>query len=90
VPHSWALTSTSSIPRPLPATGTPEVGGLLAAEALALLRGLAGLRFVGYDVVEVAPPYDPPAQITSLLAANIAYEMLALDALASKRGAAGG
>ena len=70
-------------PSAAPATGTPEVGGLLAAEALALLRALAGRRFVGYDVVEVAPPYDPPAQITSLLAANIAYEMLALDALAS-------
>jgi agmatinase len=44
---------------------------------------LAGQRFVGYDVVEVSPPYDSPAQITSLLAANIAYEMLALDAIAS-------
>jgi agmatinase len=70
-------------PSAAPATGTPEVGGLLAAEALALLRALAGLRFVGYDVVEVSPPYDPPGQITALLAANIAYEMLALDALAS-------
>ena len=70
-------------PSAAPGTGTPEVGGLLAAEALSLLRALAGQRFVGYDVVEVSPPYDAPAQITSLLAANIAYEMLALDALAS-------
>jgi agmatinase len=69
-------------PSAAPATGTPEVGGLLAAEALELLRALAGLRFVGFDVVEVAPPYDPPSQITALLAANIAYEMLALDVLA--------
>src|SRR5207302_3402040 len=72
-------------PSAAPATGTPEVGGLLAAEALALLRALAGVAFAGFDIVEVAPPYDAPGQITSLLAANIAFEMLALVALA--RGA---
>jgi agmatinase len=69
-------------PSAAPGTGTPEVGGLLAAEALTLLRALAGIRFAGYDVVEVSPPYDSPGQITALLAANIAYEMLALAALA--------
>jgi agmatinase len=68
-------------PSAAPATGTPEVGGLLAAEALALVRELRGIRFVGFDVVEVSPPYDAPGQITSLLAANLAYEMLALAAL---------
>jgi agmatinase len=69
-------------PSAAPGTGTPEVGGLHAAEALGLLRALAGMRFIGFDVVEVAPAYDSPGQITSLLAANIAYEMLALGALA--------
>jgi agmatinase len=69
-------------PSAAPGTGTPEVGGLLAAEALTLLRALSGARFVGYDVVEVSPPYDSAGQITALLAANIAYEMLALAALA--------
>jgi agmatinase len=69
-------------PSAAPGTGTPEVGGLLASETLALLRALVGVRFVGYDVVEVSPPYDSPGQITALLAANIAYEMLALAALA--------
>jgi agmatinase len=47
------------------------------------LRASAQAEFAGFDVVEVAPPYDPPGQITALLAANIAYEMLALDALAA-------
>jgi agmatinase len=75
-------------PSVAPGTGTPEVGGLLAAEALALLRALAGARFVGFDVVEVSPPYDSAGQITALLAANLAYEMLALAALA-RRGRAG-
>jgi agmatinase len=69
-------------PSAAPATGTPEVGGLLAVEALALLRALAGITFVGYDIVEVSPPYDSAGQITSLLAANIAFEMLALAAIA--------
>jgi agmatinase len=69
-------------PSAAPGTGTPEVGGLLAAEALALVRSLAGTRFAGFDLVEVSPAYDSHGQITALLAANIAYEMLALAALA--------
>jgi agmatinase len=70
-------------PSAAPGTGTPEVGGLSAGELIELLRGLAGIAAVGFDVVEVCPPYDAPAQITSLLAANVAYEMLALAALAA-------
>ena len=68
-----------------PATGTPEVAGLLPHEALSFLRSLAGIRFRGFDVVEVSPPYDGPGQTTAMLAANVAYEFLALSALA--RGA---
>jgi agmatinase len=64
-----------------PATGTPEVAGLLPHEALAFLRSLAGIRFRGFDVVEVSPPYDNPGQGTAMLAANIAYEFMALNAL---------
>lgn len=64
-----------------PATGTPEVGGLSSWEALALVRGLAGLTLVGADVVEVSPPYDGPGQITSLLAANLLFELVSLLAL---------
>jgi agmatinase len=40
------------------------------------------MRFVGYDVVEVSPVYDGPGQTTAMLAANIAYELLALSAVA--------
>jgi agmatinase len=68
-----------------PGTGTPEVAGLLPHEALAFLRALAGMRFRGFDVVEVSPPYDGPGQGTAMLAANVAYEFLALAALAGKR-----
>jgi agmatinase len=65
-----------------PATGTPEPGGPTSAEALDLVRSLTGVRFAGFDVVEVSPPYDDPGQTTSLLAANVAYAMLGLAALA--------
>ena len=71
-------------PSAAPGTGTPEVGGLSSGELLALLRALAGVRVIGADVVEVCPPYDSPGQITALLAANVAYEMLALAALAGR------
>ena len=60
-----------------PGTGTPEVGGLTAREGLALLRALAGLDFVGADVVEVAPQYDPTTN-TAQLAAQILFEEFAL------------
>ena len=63
-----------------PGTGTPEPGGLSAHDALAIMRSLRGIDFVGFDVVEVIPAYDPAAQ-TATLAANLAYEMLSLVAL---------
>lgn len=62
-----------------PGTGTPEVGGFTSREAQEFLRGLAGLRIVGGDVVEVYPDYDP-AGITAFLGANAAYELLTLVA----------
>ena len=64
-----------------PATGTPEVGGLTSYEALAIVRSLAGHSLVGADVVEVSPPYDGPGQITALLAANLAFELVSVFAL---------
>jgi agmatinase len=64
-----------------PATGTPEVAGLSAHEALGFLRALAGMRFVGFDLVEVSPPYDGPGATTALLAAAVVYEFLSLSAL---------
>jgi agmatinase len=66
-----------------PGTGTPEVAGFSTAEALAFLRALKGINLVGADVVEVSPAYDGPGQQTALAAANVAYELLALRALAS-------
>lgn len=67
-----------------PGTGTPEVAGLDPREALALIRALAGMRFTGFDVVEVSPAYDGPGETTALLGASVAYEFLALTAVAER------
>jgi len=64
-----------------PGTGTPEVGGLASWQAQAILRRLAGIDFVGMDVVEVAPPYDV-AEVTALAAATLVWEYLSLLAAA--------
>jgi len=58
-----------------PGTGTPQVGGFSSIQILELVRALRGLRIVGCDLVEVSPPYDT-GEITSLLAANLLYELL--------------
>ncbi|MFZ4430291.1 MAG: agmatinase [Phycisphaerales bacterium] len=62
-----------------PGTGTPSVGGFTSAEVLALLRRCRGVRLVGADIVEVLPDRDP-AGITSLLAAHVLFELVALTA----------
>jgi len=66
-----------------PGTGTPEVSGASIDDALALVRGLTDIDFVGFDLVEVLPSYDH-GQITAAAAANIVYEFITLIALAKK------
>ncbi len=65
-----------------PGTGTPVSGGLSSREALAILRKLGKVNFVGGDVVEVSPPYDH-ADITAIAGATVAMYYLGL--LAEKR-----
>jgi arginase family enzyme len=62
------------------------VGGFSSREAKEFLRGLAGMQIVGCDVVEVYPQYDGPGQVTALLAANVAFELLSLIAVRRKNG----
>ena len=64
-------------PAEAPGTGTPEAGGIRTIEALRLLRALRGLDFVGGDLVEVAPSFDP-GTITAFNAASILFEILCL------------
>ncbi len=60
-----------------PGTGTPEAGGLLPREALAMLRMLCREGIAGMEVVEVSPPYDV-ADITSVLAVRIINDVLGI------------
>jgi agmatinase len=68
-----------------PGTGTPEAGGLMTRELLGILRGLAGLRIVSADIVEVSPAYDH-GEVTSIAASHVAYEMLGLFAAQTSKG----
>jgi agmatinase len=67
-----------------PGTGTPVPGGLTTARALAILRHLGDVNFVGADIVEVSPAYDV-GEVTSLAAAQVAIDYLCL--VAHRRGA---
>jgi agmatinase len=79
-----SLDIDSADPAYAPGTGTPEVGGLTSYQLLQLVRGLQGLSLVGFDLVEVSPPYDH-GDITSVLAANIIFEYLSLLALQKQK-----
>ncbi len=59
-----------------PGTGTPSHGGFLYYEVLELLQQVARRHeVVGFDLVEVAPDYDPTGS-TAILAAQIALNFL--------------
>lgn len=62
-------------PSDAPGTGNPEPEGIAARELLSFIRKLGGLRIVGFDVVEVSPPYDPSGR-TAVLAATIVREAI--------------
>ncbi|MGN6563031.1 MAG: agmatinase family protein [Thermomicrobiales bacterium] len=68
-----------------PGTGTPEPGGLLAREALKMLRLAAREGLHGMEIVEVSPPYDV-ADITALLGGRAIMDVLATLIEAGKLG----
>lgn len=71
-----------------PGTNSPEPGGLTSREILIGVRLVAERGFIGFDVVEVAPEWDPPAGTTSVLAAKLLVE--AIMALAAHRSGRAG
>ncbi len=73
-------------PSAAPGTGTPEIGGLTSRELLRVLRGLRSLHLVGADVVEVAPAYDH-AELTTVAAATVAYDLITLMAKEKREAA---
>ncbi|WP_226574941.1 agmatinase [Acuticoccus sediminis] len=63
-----------------PGTGTPVCGGMSTNTAERILVALAGVPFVGMDIVEVAPAYDV-SEVTALAAATMAINMMGLFAV---------
>ena len=64
-------------PGQAPGTGTPEVGGLYYEEVRECLVSLVERdNLVGFDMVEVAPPYDS-SEITIQVAARLIIDILA-------------
>jgi agmatinase len=72
-------------PSILPATGTPEPGGLLWYETLAFLKEVfAEKNVVGFDIVELCP--NGNSKPSEFLAAKLYYKMLSykfMEVLAS-------
>lgn len=66
-----------------PGTGTPVVDGLAPVDIIQFLRQSTDIHFVGMDLVEVAPPYDPTGS-TALLGASLVLEYIC--AVAAGRG----
>lgn len=58
-----------------PGTGTPEAGGISSRELFKALHSLKDLNIVGFDMVEISPPYDQ-GDNTSILGAKIMREVL--------------
>ena len=60
-----------------PGVCTPTWGGASSREGLALIKALAGLRFVGFEVNTVSPPHDVGG-MTAFLAAAVVHQFLLL------------
>ena len=65
-----------------PGTNSPDPNGLTSREAILALRTICNSRLLGFDLVEVAPEYDIPSGITSILSARLVAEVLNALALA--------
>lgn len=57
-----------------PGTGTPAPGGFSSREVLYLLQRFGALDIIGFDIMEVSPPYDESGR-TALFAAEAAAEL---------------
>ena len=69
-----------------PGTEIPSAGGLTSRQAIELLRGAtARSRLVGFDVVEVSPPFDA-SDITTFAALKMIFEVWGLVKSAREAG----
>lgn len=61
-----------------PGTGTPVAGGPTVMMGRKILKGIAGINFVGGDLVEIAPAYDPIGNVTAVAGATLGGDILYL------------
>ncbi len=64
-----------------PGTGTPEIGGPNSFQAQQVIRQMAGVNFIGADLVEVSPPFDASGG-TAWLGISLMFELLCVLAQA--------
>jgi agmatinase len=54
------------------------LGGWTTRELRTIVRGLEGINIIATDIVEVAPAYDTNAELTTMAAADVLYEVMTL------------
>jgi guanidinopropionase len=69
-------------PSHCPGTPVPEIGGITPRDMQAILRALQGTDVIGADISEIAPCYDNASGITSIVAANLMFELVCIMAFA--------
>ena len=67
-------------PSVFPGTGTPEPGGVSYGILEDWLLSLNGQTIIGWDVVELAPHWDP-TQVSSIVAAKVVRTLMSLTAV---------
>lgn len=65
-------------------TGTPEPGGISSKELIQSVNLLKSLNLVGFDIVEVSPPYDNSDR-SALLAAKIIRDVILMSDTRNER-----
>jgi arginase family enzyme len=63
-------------PAHAPGVGFPVPGGMSTWDLQQILRALVGAELAGFDVLEIAPNYDPGG-ITALAGVSVLQELLA-------------
>ncbi len=75
--HFYVSVDASALdPAYAPGVSVPSPGGMSTWELQQILRSLVGADIVGFDVVEICPPYDH-GQTTSLVGVSVIQELLA-------------
>jgi agmatinase len=70
-------------PTQVPGTGTPDIGGLSLQDIIPIIRRLAELPLVAFDLVELSPPLDPSG-VSTIVACEILWQFLGFASISKK------